>query len=372
MLRLPSIILFFSLSATGCFFTDPINDRPVARISIENDPPFHKGSTVMFDAAKSVDDDADDDLRAHWRAFACSSASPPICEPLVDSVTKENLVDAFELDIPMDLSLDTMATINVELRVEDDSGASGLAIESIVIENRIPTINVSLDEGPNQRPGGGPVLGLPVSLTAEPVDEDGDEPVLSWDFEGPPTSLRASVVFNQIGPNTYELDADVPGGWKFLLSADDGVGGVGEREVTFDVSADLEPCIQATDPVAVDGASYIVERSDGPRRFAVLHVVDELDVFPLADGLHPAIEQTRFSWKIATPDTNGALVPLSGHVVSDYVLDPSAFSPGDLVELQVEASDRVTRDACDSAQTVCSSSILPNCFQRLTWGVEIR
>ena len=371
MLRLASI--FVLVTAGACFYTDPINDRPVARITKQNDAPHHKGQIVRFDAAKSEDDSGN--LTAHWSAFACSTATPPICESLVDQVTKESLTDAFELAIPMTLSIDESPQINIELEVEDRSGAIGRDILPIVVQNRDPTVRVQVQGFEDPRPGGGFVLGLPLDIVAEVTDEDfdaenQDQVTLGWEYRSPTGSNPNNVTFEEAGKDIYRLTADVFGLWTVVITADDGEGGVTTHEEQILVSDDRAPCITATDPVAVAGESYIVERSQGLRRFAVLQVVDELDVFPLSDGLPPQMDETAFSWKIATPDTNDLLVPLTGHVVADYVLDPSAFSPGDLVELQVAVDDRVARQPCDSAEPTCSTDA--NCFQRLTWGVEIR
>jgi hypothetical protein len=223
------------------------------------------------------------------------------------------------------------------------------------------------------RPGGGYVLGLPMHIVVDAEDGDGDNVTLRWELRAPVGggSDPDAVTFEPENDRKYLFTADVPGLWEVRVTAEDGVGGVTQETRQILIEPDQAPCIALTDPIAVAGGRYVVERSEGARRFSVLSVTDALDVYPLSADAAPQLGETAFRWRIATPDTGGTLVPISGHSAADYVLDPDALSPGDEVILQIEAHDRVARALCPSAEPTCSIDG-DSCFQRLTWEVEIR
>jgi hypothetical protein len=123
--------------------------------------------------------------------------------------------------------------------------------------------------------------------------------------------------------------------------------------------------------VARETGRYIVD-GVAPRRFAVLSVTDDLDFYPARADQTGFLGTASMRWYIATPDTGGAFVEVQGHAVADYVVDPSAYAPGDALSLRVEIDDRVGRQiVCDPAQPTCSLE-QNECLQRVTWGVEIR
>lgn len=359
--------------AAGCFFTDSINDRPVAKITRIDDEAPYKGIPIGFDAAKSYDDN-DDELEAHWRAFACEQAEGP-CDSLDVSVDLPDIRRPFELTVPLDLPLATRSTIQVALEVEDRHGATADDSYRFVLQNRGPVIEVDVQGTLDPGPGGGFVLGLPVDIVAEARDDESASVTLAWEYRAPSGSNPNVVEFAPEDESTYRLLADVPGLWTIVIEATDSDGMTSVTEEPVLIEIDHAPCVALTDPVAVStpGAHYILDRSEGPRRFAALSVVDALDVYPLSATDPSPMAQASFSWKIATPDTGGILLPIAGHIAADYVLDPGAFSPGQLVTLQIEARDRVARTFCPIDEPTCAvEASRPDCLQRLTWSVEIR
>jgi hypothetical protein len=361
------------VASAGCFYTGPINRRPFARITELDADPHYVGQSIRLIAAKSEDDDRV--LVARWRAFACIGGGA--CARLGDDTVIEDLDDPFVVTVPTQDAVDLprFDRIEVELSVEDPHGAVGTDSLALVVQNRDPMLRMQDTGFTDPRPGGGYVLGLPIRLAAEVVDSDMDAVELSWKTPRPPVgggSDPNSVVFEPDGSDDRRrFVPDVPGLWEIEAVADDGAGGVVSVVRPILVEADHPPCIDLVDPPAVADDMYVVDREGAPRRFSVLSVADALDVFPLPADALPEVAEAVFSWKIATPDTGGELVPLSGYAEPDYVIDPSAYASGDVVRLQVDVSDRVVRTPCADADPTCSMEG-DDCYQRLSWGIEIR
>jgi hypothetical protein len=157
------------------------------------------------------------------------------------------------------------------------------------------------------------------------------------------------------------------------VTASDGVGGTVTGSESILVQDDALPCVVATEPEALPDARYILDRDALPRRFAVLQVRDDLDVYPSPPAsLQPPMGTAGFRWFVATPDTSGALVQIDGHDSADLVVDASAYAPGDRLELRVEIDDRVGRDVICAPDAPTCSLGGDSCRQRVTWEVEVR
>jgi hypothetical protein len=342
-----------AVPVTGsCIYLDPINERPVARITRVGDPPFHLGDTVRFDASKSTDDGPG--LEAEWLVLDCT----PTCVARGAPVRRQ----VGEL---LSVQIETKGRLQVQLRVIDRHGArSEPDIESIDVLNQPPEVELQV--------AGLRVAGIPLRAFARAEDPDGDDIELTWQLFAPSGSNPNAVSFTRIADDEYELVPDVSGVWQIRVTADDGDGGIDQADQMFLVDPDHPPCVAITDPPAVPGALYLAERANGPRRFAVLRVDDALDPHPPPEKPASYHGQAGFSWRVASPDTSGALVALSGHAAADYLLDPASFAPGDRFTVQVEVADRVPRSLpCDPTEPTCALDD-PSCLQRVTWEVEIR
>jgi hypothetical protein len=338
--------------------TDSVNQRPEAQIEKVDLGPHYKGSVITFQSDKSRDQDGDR-LTALWSARECDDATT--CDPVAVQDASLNLGQEFELTVP------GKRNIAVQLRVEDPRGASGIDIVTVEVVNRIPTVQIQ-PQG-TKGAGGAFVLLQDIEVVAAAVDDDDDPLTLSWELFPAPGSAMAAREWEMLAEDRYRLKPDVEGVWMVRVTADDGFGGVFAETATIVVASDQEPCISMTDPTAIDGARYIVERSKGPRRFAVLQVVDDLDPYPVIPGANESIGVSTFAWQIASPDTSGVLVPITSLDSADYILDPAAFAPGDLIELRVETNDRLPHSiTCADTDPFCDNG----CLRRVTWSVEIR
>jgi hypothetical protein len=364
------------LVGSGCFYTETINERPTPGIRVVgNAGPYFVGDVVTFDATKSIDD-APNELQTTWQAYGCVDDRVPRCIALGSELQGK-------LTTPFQVTLESHDSVEVQLRVTDAHGASRLQPDlfSIVVGNLPPSFGVQSTGHHDGGPGGPFVLSRAINLLASPslesgaFDPDGDEVTLDWQLLPPPGSQSAERIFEPEGTDGYRLVPDVDGQWEVVVTAADGYGGVVEETETFFVGADGPPCLQGTDPFAVDDAYYLVDSADGARRFSVLSVSDALDPFPASLDEDPVLGEASFRWFLKSPG-DADFVELSGFLEADYLVNPDAYNPGETLELRVEVSDRVegaARDlVCGPEVWTCALETGSGCNQRITWGVDIR
>jgi hypothetical protein len=362
------------LGVSGCFYTDEINEKPTPGIRVLDEGPYFVGDTVRFDATKSLDDQRSG-LRTEWQAFRCTDDAPPICTPLRDDLSG-NLDTVFAVD------LDGHETVQVQLRVTDSLGATREQTDtySIQVGNRLPSVEVQTS-GHREGPGGPFILYRGINLIALPgggaseFDGDGDEVSLDWQLLPPASSQSGDRSFDAVGDDGYRLVPDVPGEWGVIVTIDDGVGDPVEERKDFFVGEDKPPCLQGMEPDAIDDAYYLVDSVDGARRFSVLSVNDALDPFPASVDPDPVLGEAEFHWFLQEPGS-ADFVELTGYSAADYLVDPEVYNPGDRLALRVEVGDRVVGPerelACADEDWSCALDTGSGCFQRLTWGVDIR
>ncbi len=364
------------LLASGCFYTEEINERPTPGIRVFDVGPYFVGDVVKFDATKSIDN-RPGGLRAQWQAFSCVDGQVPRCQPLGSQVFGT-------LDTEFSVTLSSHESVEVQLRVTDAHGSTRLQPDrySIVVGNREP--NVLLQSSGYQEGGSdGPfVLYRNINISATDAlggtssfDPDGDAVALEWQLFPPAGSQSSARSFEANGSYAYRLVPDVEGQWDVVVSVDDGHGGTSETTKTIVVGPDSPPCLQGLDPLAVDDAYYLVDSFDGPRRFSVLSASDALDPFPAALDSDPALGEASFRWFLKSPGATD-FVELEGFTASDYVVDPNAYNPGETLQVRVEVGDRVEgaeRELpCASDVWTCALETGTGCEQRRTWGVDIQ
>jgi hypothetical protein len=361
--------------AAGCFYMDTINREPRASVQVLTPGPHHRGSAVVLSASKS--DDPDNDIeRLSWRARACNAAHKD-CDTSFDERTTYSVLETYGVAVPATRGEGTpVESILVEVTVFDKHGASHNDTVYVDVTNRQPTPVLQLQGF--AAPKGGYPLGTSVRVVADADDPDGDQATYTWRYYPASGSQEANVGWVKVEDDIYDLTGDVAGEWMVEVEARDVLGASATARATVFFQQDGPPCIAATDPPALAEAGYIVERGAAPRRFAVLAVSDDLDVYPpppsqTADGRPSPQGTARFRWSIATPYTGDTLRPIRGHALAGYTIDPGAYAPGDTLRLRVEIEDRNAFEvSCGQEQPTCSIAGDSACLQRVTWRIDIR
>lgn len=321
---------------SACFYIDPINTAPTATIQVPSGPYFLNQSVTF--TAVAIDPDGDK-MSFQWFCNAC--------------------IPNFGTSQIYRATFAAHGSVEVRLIVTDSHGAGDTPFIPITITDRAPTNPVIFPSGSNL--DGTYTVTKPIQLTANASDDDNDSITFSAVVHPPPTSDPNHMQFTPSPPKTWTLVPDVPGHWTVDVTAADGFGGSATSTQSIEVLPDQPPCIAVTVPDANSDGHYLVLRDDGPRRFAVASVTDDLDGFP---------GQLHLNWSLGRSGSVPA--PVAGHDFSDFTIDPAAYLPGDVVELRVEVTDRVARTLpCAADQPRCSIGG-NNCFQRETWEVEIR
>ncbi|MCP4449779.1 MAG: hypothetical protein GY811_31275 [Myxococcales bacterium] len=373
---LAGIVVLF-VGAGGCFFTEVVNEAPVSGIRTLKDGPHFIGETLSFNATKTVDDVVSN-LSCEWRAFTCQDSAGTNCTPIGEP-------EFYGITGEFEVLVESHETIKIQLQVTDELGATRLQpdIVTIDVNNRAPSIDLEVT-GHKEPQTDLFVLYRAIDLVIAPgvgggddvtLDPDGDEVTFSWSYLAPPGSQESARSFDEVGEDGYRLVPDVSGQWTVTLTADDGHGGTDEITKTIPVGVDSPPCLQSLDPVADTSGFYLVESADGARSFSVLSVVDALDPFPMSPGADEVFGTSTFRWFLKEPGA-ASFTWIAGHVAESYAVDPLNYEPGDLLELRVEVQDRVQgaeRElTCADDARACELNAGSQCFQRLTWGVQIQ
>ncbi|HEX4423625.1 MAG TPA: hypothetical protein VH165_37200 [Kofleriaceae bacterium] len=376
------LLAALGLLATGCLYIDPINQHPdimsVTRQCpvdpgsfLPCDPEFqdlHRGDAVAVAATYHDPDGNDHQVSYHWQLFACSADGSCDSGAAVDSTDATPT-----LTIPKARALTggPVQMVHLNLDLFDDRGARDSALRSVII-NDGPSLGVHVE--PTSQTMGGPIA---VFATYGDPDGEAADVGLVWSAtppDGVATYMLADRMVIQNPDDPAHLTAgktfvaSIAGDWQVTVTATDASGKQTVKSVAIAVLPDRPPCIAQWQPIAApDGTALPIS---APTLFQVPLVDDDLDPYPAMPG-QPLLGATAFAWSILRP---GATVrqPLVGATGNSVALDPSAFTPGDIVELRVEIADRThTPVTCDDGDAVCPVSPA-TCIQRQTWRVETR
>ena len=361
------------LLLTGCIYLDPINQRP----SITIDPPpsglAHRGDMVTFMAEY---DDPDGGAGSFaWSAFGCADADDARhdvgCEATPLSSKME---DTATVLVPMTLAGGgPTQALRVVLEARDDRGAFAQTRLVLPVIDAPPTLELS-------KSARSYTIGTPIDVFAKYGDaDDGPAKVaLVWEVFTP--NAQPAFTFTDLAVPQDPADTDhvtagktlVPQGigeWSVRVTASDPLGQMTVQPIAITVAADQPPCLAEWQPIVPPAGETLPVTE--PTLFQVPVVDDDLDVYPPVPG-DPVLGTTTFAWSIKPPGApvHQVLVGATGNSLD---FDPSAFTPGDIVELRVEIFDRahLTLPCADDLAT-CSVGAQPSCLQRQTWRVEVR
>jgi hypothetical protein len=358
----------------GCFYTDPINQRPSIMIEqLSSTAVFHQ-SVVNLNAV--ADDPDGDEVTLSWHAFACTDATPAPdgsrqgCDPdPLDSGTMQ----LFSFTTPTDRADGTtpVGAMYVTLDATDTYGAAARPGQELILPvgDAPPTIALSKD------PRHSYVVNIPLHIYALIGDSDDGPDVLrvAWTAFSPTGSEPLTTESTaQPDPDhlqlTTTLQPDVLGEWTVQASVTDPSNVSTMQPLVVDVGPDEPPCLGTWTPAAPPSGDSLP--ISGPTLFEVLVVVDDLDPYPSVPT-DPILGTTTFSWSLLPPGAT-TREPLTSATGASVALDPASYHPGDIAELRVEIYDRNhTPIPCADTDPTCSIGANA-CMQRLTWRVEMQ
>ena len=361
----------------GCFYVEPINQRPSLDIRPASSDPVFRGADVTFEAVAS--DPERQVVAFQWRAYVCTDATAgtsiegcdldPIFTGVEPEATFRVLPFRADPDGAGPQAPPPVESLRVVLEGHDDLGAAARPDQELILPvlNAPPSLVL-------RGPSTGAVVTTPIEVYARYGDPDDmpDNVALEW------TAFSPSQVPAALAEVTVPFDGDpghkqqgqrftpqVTGNWDLRVVAVDKAGARTEEHLTVTVAEDAPPCLDLWDPAAAAQAAPVT----APTLFRVVQVHDDLDAFPRISTAS-FIGEPEFAWSIKVGA--GPRQALS-NAVSSLAFDPQAYAPGTLVELRVEIFDRKhTPIGCADAAQTCSVISQSACIQRQTWRVEAR
>lgn len=350
----------------GCFYLDPINEAPTARL-IPPDGPLARGAMVRFD--KEFADPEHKPGSFTWVLRACRGLESSLAGiDCGDGVLATN-EDTFAFTVPNTLADGTLAhAIQVTLDARDDRGALAHTVGAYEISDAVPAVAVTMS--------GARSVGAPLELRGRYSDGDDELATLTavWTVVPPtPSAGYLSTALANASDDTAHVTrrqrvvAQAPGVWSVTLNVADPKGNIGTGEQTFEVLPDQPPCLAQWLPIVPPpGATLPVA---APTVFQIPLVSDDLDRYP-PDTSDVLFGATEFTWSLRAPGATGRQVFADSGNSFDF--DPRGFAPGSIVELRVEIADRQhTPLPCPDGEATCALAA-SSCLQRQTWRVEVR
>ncbi len=351
-----------ALGAPGCFYGDAINERPSAEIErLDTGVPV-RGGSLSFRAV--VDDPDRDPTEPTWRFEACNASD--VC-----AADETGSDPTFYVTVPSTVEGMPTTRVVVNLAVADVFGAEARPPQRLELDvvNNAPSVVV---QRRGRELGGAFPPDVPIIVSARGDDADGDDVALTWELfparDSVPGDRRFEVLPDPAsGGEERLLLPDVDGEWIVRVTVDDAID-ARMVDLPILVVPDQPPCLGALDPLPPPASSALL--LDQTRRFSVLVVEDDLDVFPAPPPGDPYLGLAGFRWSVRAPGAT-SYVEVDSDVAA-LELDPAQYSPGDRVDVRVEIDDRVGRTIpCAEGTSACSIG-QDACLQRQTWSLEVR
>lgn len=363
------------LLCTGCFYVDPIEPHPkVTLIPASGEFPVVRGGELMVTAVMEHPDTFE------WSAVACSDRfghgchdmpyEPPPPTSQVFKIPVPITINGGATDAPLTQSI----TVSVVARDDRGAVARGAPSTTYPVDDSAPILEVS-HAGHRYVPEAAYPVGGPIDLIAKYSDPDDAlaDIALGWTVVAPSVATAPVPLSSERYDATHilvkqRLVPTVAGDWDVQVTATDPHGVPKEADLKFPVAPDHPPCLaQLSPPVPAGPVLPVSDRT----LFRVLQVDDDLDAYPAVSS-DPLYGEATFAWSIR-PAGAAARTLVPGATGAAFAFDSAAFTPGDVVEVRVEAFDRLTAQVgCPDDQPTCAVTGEPSCVQRQTWRVEIR
>jgi hypothetical protein len=366
------LLASIGLLASGCFYTDPINQRPSADIKQTSSAEVFRNGHLSLEA--STYDPEGELVTVVWRVYACTDATTfdgcdqgPFETDVLTDITF--MVPAFRAD-----NTTPVEALRVILEATDAHGATAKPDQELLlaVADQPPTLKLA------KSARHGYVVGTVIDVYAQVDDEDDGATNVTlspWKVMSPASQPPYTIVDKgplPDDPTTYwQQFTPSPSGagdWIIEVTATDPLGAINTQDLPITVVPDHPPCLGQWSPLAPPPGSTLPMQD--PTLFQVLVIEDDLDPYPPVPS-DPVLGQSTFAWSLKPPGASSfQSLAITGNSVA---LDPASYTPGDQLALRVEIQDRNhTPVNCPATDPTCSVISDPSCIQRLTWLVEVR
>lgn len=362
------------LVASGCFYVDPINQRPSLEIEQTSTAVVYRGDTVRLNAI--ANDPDGQPVFFHWRANACTDETDCDKAPFYEmSDAKAVFVVPSERAPDPERPPTAVEAVRVVLEGQDEYGATARPAQQlwIPVANRAPTLELRKDSRY------GYVVKEPINVYAKVGDPDDwpNVPELTWEVFTPtdqPDYMLDDLTVDPDPDDTTHAQLGKTftpegiGDYEIRVTATDRLGEPTVKSIMVTVADDAPPCLQQLTPLVATAPAALPMAE--PTLFQVHVVTDDLDPYPAVDD--PELGTPMFTWSLLAPGM-AARQTLNGVSGNGVALDPASYQPGDILELRVEIADRQPRVlTCADDNPTCSVISDDNCLQRQTWRIEVR
>jgi hypothetical protein len=358
----------FATAAAGCF-TGPINHPPDIVISGPATP-LRKQPAIY--SANATDRDGDR-RRVMWSRVAspCADDTGP------DSWPKEWMSTGDEVTLMLDDDA-TNAPFCLWALAIDAHGAKNADHMAVVPQNQAPAAQLAVvqPEAVGFTDTGGigkyPLYSTITLSGSGSTDPEGDALMnQTWTFTHVPDGYIASLDSCN-GSDDCSFTASSPGTYAISFTTSDGMA-AGKQQLTIFVEDDQPPCIEMTMPdyrikVPIPFSPY--DPSDPnkttPPTITVRTVSDDGDPWPMT-----STGRTTLSWFVS--ENGEPFFPLFDSNATG-VFPVTSYSAGTVLKVRLEAMDRTKRppSGCSQSDDRCPMVDGANCYQRVTWDIEIR
>jgi hypothetical protein len=246
-------LLVLASVLSGCFYTDPINQRP--SVSIHHNGAVARGDTDVEFSAITNDPDGDS-VAVGWRAYACDGTA-------CDAVEFQSGIDTeFKIkQVPLTNAAGTSYdTLEIRLEGHDALGATAKPSQTLDIHLDDAAPQIAMRADPREVVTDAPI-GI-YALVTDPDDSVTDTPghpyPVVWSVTPPPTTQDPSeLTAIQIAGNDAEHRQEgrmfTPhgvGDWTIHVTATDPLLAEASQDLMVHANADQLPCLAQWAPAA--------------------------------------------------------------------------------------------------------------------------
>ncbi len=336
-------------------------------MSIVVPPDIVPGVPATFSA--NATDDHSESLRYQWfeAMVPCTNGDSPPTAPGSTSASTSTFSPTFPMS----------GDYCVWVTVTDASGAFTTATNGVHVEDRAPqaTIKEVLPGvGVPQEPRMTVPLYSDLHFTSSSIDPDQGDDIATANWSSMLDCASQMPGACPGKPADLCFSADQPGECTLVLTVTDQdpehLSDI--ARLTFRVSSDRPPCIMDTEP---PNDAQLAWNPDDALPVKVTRLDDDGDPLP-PPAARPSLASFVWSWRVGTTGGFTRLVDVKQQA---YTFPSGSFRVGDIVQIRVEAHDRLDRagelDACTGAKPepppICDPVPSMSCKRWVTWTVEM-